>query len=58
MKFSYIAVLNGVEIRQECTYHTCEVQKDGGKKYQASDTEQSYDIDLLDRYWDNVPTLD
>jgi DnaD/phage-associated family protein len=33
-------------------------QKDGGKKYQASDTEQSYDIDLLDRYWDNVPTLD
>lgn len=32
MKFSYIAVLNGVEIRQECTYHTCEAQKDGGKK--------------------------
>lgn len=32
MKFSYVTVLNGTEIRQECTYHTCETRKDGTKR--------------------------
>ncbi len=31
MKFSYVATLNGTEIRQECTYHTTEQLADGTK---------------------------
>ena len=41
--------------------HTLEQieQKDGGKRpVKEGDSEKSYDIDLLERYWDNVPTLD
>lgn len=45
MKFSYVTVLNGFELRQECTYHTCEVLKDGTRRLMFP--RFHYDTDLL-----------